>query len=183
MVTTAEVYPPPGSGDMPLEVGLEVDSRDRKAMSGLRIQIAFTAFIALIIASLTALVFGLVSHIFASLTPSIRADLEHKALRGSAEIAHAADLSIAVRDPEQILNSLRGYEREADVLSIVATDADGQVLFQHGSPPDAPPSLLSGGPDVLHAGRDYVSAWSPSIIEGPLVGTVVVAVSTARLRA
>jgi signal transduction histidine kinase/CheY-like chemotaxis protein/HPt (histidine-containing phosphotransfer) domain-containing protein len=183
MLTTPELSTLTPDAEAPLEMGLEVDPRDRKAMSGLRIQIAFTAFVALIIATLTALVFGFVSHIFATLTPSIRSDLERKALRGSAEIAHAADLGIAVRDREQILRSLRGYEQEADVLAIVATDADEQVIFQHGKTPGALRQLLSGVPDALRVGSDYVSAWTPSTIEGTVVGKVMVAVSTARLRA
>lgn len=166
MGTTPELAALPHDAEAPLEMGLEVDPRDRKAMSPLRIQIAFTAFVALIIAALTALVFGFVSHIFTTLTPSIRSDLERKALRGSAEIAHAADLSIAVRDKEQILRGLRGYEQEADVLAIVATDAEEHVIFQHGSSPDAVALLLSGAPDVLRVGAGYVSAWTPSTIEG-----------------
>lgn len=84
MVMTPELSALPHGAEAPLEMGLEVDPRDRKAMSALRIQVAFTAFVALIIAALTALVFGFVSHIFATLTPSIRSDLERKALRGSA---------------------------------------------------------------------------------------------------
>jgi len=180
---TPELAAAPPGGDAPLAADLVVNPRDRRAMSGLRIQIAFTAFVALIIAALTALVFGLVSHIFATLTPSIRADLESKALRGSDEIAHAADLGIAVRDTEQILKSLRGYEQEADVLAIVATDPDDHIIYQHGRAPDAVAQLLSGMPHLLRTGRDHVSAWTPSVIEGMVVGKVVVAVSTARLRA
>ncbi|HEY8946353.1 MAG TPA: hypothetical protein VIM73_19010, partial [Polyangiaceae bacterium] len=60
-------------------------------LSGFRIKAAFTVFTVAIIAALTTLIFGLVSHIFARLTPSIQADLEWKARRGAVELAGTAD--------------------------------------------------------------------------------------------
>src|SRR5687768_543348 len=63
-------------------------------LSGSRIRLAFTAFTLLVIGILTALIFTMVAHIFARLTPSIRADLEWKATHGANELAHLTDVGI-----------------------------------------------------------------------------------------
>ena len=57
--------------------------------------------------------------------------------------------------------------------AIVATDVQEHIIFQHGSAPAAVEQLLSGTPDALQVGGDYVSAWTPSIIEGTVVGKVM----------
>src|SRR3954469_12532547 len=100
-----------------LELGLQalpVDPVDRKLMSGLRIQVAFMVFTGLVVAVLTMLAFVFISRIFAQLTPSIRADLENKALRGSRQIALSADLGIVIKNRSQIQQQLGGYDQDHD---------------------------------------------------------------------
>ena len=163
--------------------GLHTDPNDRKLMSGLRIQVAFMLFTVLVVTALTGLVFLFVSKIFAELTPSIRADLANKALRGSAEIALSADVGIVIRDPAQIAKSWSGYENDPDVVAIVVTDPSGEVLATHLHSPDPIPELFAGAPGELHVTPDGFSAWTESIIEGTSVGRVGVVVSGMRLQA
>src|SRR3990170_2074248 len=74
----------------------------RKLLSSLRIKVAFTIFTVSVLLALSALIFTLVSRIFDELTPSTRADLEWKALRGSAELSHATELAIVIADAPAI---------------------------------------------------------------------------------
>ena len=71
---------------------------DTAIPSGLRIKVAFTVFTVGLIVCVSALSYFLVLRIFAELSPSIRTDLAWKALRGSAELAHATELGIIVAD-------------------------------------------------------------------------------------
>jgi signal transduction histidine kinase/DNA-binding response OmpR family regulator/HPt (histidine-containing phosphotransfer) domain-containing protein len=177
-----------------LELGLQalpVDPLDRKLMSGLRIQVAFMLFTALVVAVLTALAFVFISRIFTQLTPSIRSDLEHKAVRGSREIALSADLGIVIKDRAQIEQQLGGYDRDSDVLSVIVTDAEGAVIAEFGKSPVPTNELFGGSAGELHAGPPlepkgppaWFSAWTWSVIEGTPVGRAGVVVSGARLEA
>jgi signal transduction histidine kinase/CheY-like chemotaxis protein/HPt (histidine-containing phosphotransfer) domain-containing protein len=177
-----------------LELGLQalpVDPVDRKLMSGLRIQVAFMLFTALVVAVLTTLAFVFISRIFNQLTPSIRADLENKAVRGSREIALSADLGIVIKDRAQIEQQLGGYDRDSDVLSVIVTDAEGSVIAEFGKSPIATGELFSGSSGELHRGPpagpkgapSWFSAWTWSVIEGTPVGRAGVVVSGARLEA
>jgi signal transduction histidine kinase/DNA-binding response OmpR family regulator/HPt (histidine-containing phosphotransfer) domain-containing protein len=171
------------SGSVAPPPGLRIDPGERKLMSGLRIQVAFMIFTGLVLTALTALVFVYVSRIFAELTPSIRLDLENKALRGAADIADSSDVGLVIRDSAQVQKAFHGYERDADVLAIVATDADGVLITAHGQSPVPVEQLFSGAPDLLSVTPQYFSAWSESIIEGTRVGKVAVVVSEKRLEA
>ena len=162
---------------------LDIDPADRKLMNGLRIQVAFMAFTAVVITALTGLVFAFVSHIFTELTPSIRADLENKALRGSAEIAMAADVGIVVRDRSQIESRLGGYEVDRDVVAIVVVDTEGTPVFSRGESPLSSDKLFGGRAQTLQRHPDFFAAWTESVIEGTPIGRVAVVVSTARLQA
>src|SRR4051812_26257242 len=177
-----------------LELGLQalpVDPVDRKLMSGLRIQVAFMVFTALVVVVLTALAFIFISRIFNQLTPSIRADLEHKAVRGSREIALSADLGIVIKDRTQIEQQLGGYDRDSDVLTVIVTDAEGTVIAEFGKSPIPTGELFAGSAGQLHAGPPvepkgapaWFSAWTWSVIEGTPVGRAGVVVSGARLEA
>src|SRR3954471_22532966 len=94
-------------------------------LSGARIRVAFTLFTAAVLVALTALVFALVSHIFARLTPSIRADLEWKAAHGAAELARSTDGGIVFADRAQIEKQFEAYAKDKDVLALAAADAAG----------------------------------------------------------
>jgi two-component system sensor histidine kinase/response regulator len=168
---------------------LPVDPVDRKVMSGLRIQVAFMLFTGLVITVLTTLAFVFISRIFAQLTPSIRADLEGKAVRGSREIALSADLGMVLKDRGQIEQQLGGYDKDRDVLAVVVTDAEGNVIADFGKSPVPTRELFSGAPGQLRVGPQHermgapawFSAWTWSAIEGTRVGRAGVVVSGARL--
>jgi signal transduction histidine kinase/DNA-binding response OmpR family regulator len=162
---------------------LRVDPGDRKLMSGFRIQVAFMLFTGFVVCVLTALAFVFVSHIFQQLTPAIRADLENKAVRGSRELARSVDLGIVIKDVKQIQDNLGGYDRDVDVLAIVATDPDGGLIANFGSSPLPLSQLFSGAPAELHEIGGVFSAWSPAVIESATVGRVGIVVSCARLEA
>jgi signal transduction histidine kinase/DNA-binding response OmpR family regulator len=151
-------------------------------LSGSRIRVAFTLFTAAVLVTLTALIFGLVSHIFGRLTPSIRADLEWKAERGAAELARATDVGIVLGDAGQIEKQFQVYAKDHDVLALVAADANGKVLAVQGAP-GLETTLFTGLPHRLRRETSWVGAWEPVVIEGAVVGRVGVAVSTARLEA
>jgi signal transduction histidine kinase/DNA-binding response OmpR family regulator len=184
--------PTPDHHDGQLELRLQalpVDPVDRKVMSGLRIQVAFMLFTGLVIALLTTLAFIFVSRIFVQLTPSIRADLENKAVRGSREIALSADLGIVIKDRTQIEQQLGGYDKDHDVLAVVVTDAQGNVIADFGTNPVPITELFSGSPGQLRVGPQqqtggapgWFSAWTWSVIEGTPVGRAGVVVSGERL--
>jgi hypothetical protein len=152
---------------------LPVDPVDRKVMSGLRIQVAFMLFTGLVVTVLTTLAFVFISSIFVELTPSIRADLESKAVRGSREIALSADLGIVLKDRGQIRQQLGGYDEDRDVLAVVVTDAEGHVIADFGTSPVPTTELFSGTPGQLRVGPQHeasaapawFSAWTGSAIE------------------
>jgi two-component system sensor histidine kinase/response regulator len=170
---------------------LPVDPVDRKLMSGLRIQVAFMVFTGLVVAVLTMLAFVFISRIFAQLTPSIRADLENKALRGSRQIALSADLGIVIKNRSQIEQQLDRYDRDQDVLAIVVTDAEGSPIAEFGKNPLSTAELFGGSAGELHPSAvdeanglpHWLSAWTWSVTEGTPVGRVGMIVSCARLEA
>jgi two-component system sensor histidine kinase/response regulator len=166
-----------------LTAALPVDPVDRKLMSGLRIQVAFMIFTGIVVVVLTGLAFWFVSRIFAELTPSIRSDLENKAVRGSREIAMAADLGIVIKDRKQIESQLGGYDRDSDVQSIMVVDADGALIADFGQSQVSRQELFSSAAGELRRTPGALSAWSSSTIEGTEVGRVGMVVSTARLEA
>jgi signal transduction histidine kinase/DNA-binding response OmpR family regulator/HPt (histidine-containing phosphotransfer) domain-containing protein len=166
-----------------VSAALRLDPGERQLISGLRIQVAFMVFTGLVVVALTALVFVFVSHIFEELTPSIRVDLQNKALQESVDIARSADVGMVIRDAQQIAKSFSPYERDPDVVAIVVTDADGAGLATYGQSPEPVTALFSGKAGELRSEATFVSAWAESLIEGTRVGKVAVVVSTRRLEA
>ncbi len=155
---------------------------DSQIPSSGHIQFAFMVFTALVVMALTALVFGMVSHIFASLTPSIEADLERKATRGSAELARVTDVGLALGDREQIEKELTGYIDDPDVLAIVATDAKGKLLGAFGER-DFTKDAFSAPAGAISRREDAFVAWATAEIEEVAIGRIAVVISTDRLRA
>ncbi|MEY2935133.1 MAG: hypothetical protein RL033_5882 [Pseudomonadota bacterium] len=164
---------------------LRLEPVDRKLMDGRRIQVAFMIFTGFVVMVLTGLAFLFVSRIFEQLTPSIRADLANKAVRGSREIALSADVGIVLKDRAQIQSQLGGYDADNDVLAIVVIDTEGNAIANFGSNPLALSfeQLFSGKEGELRNGGTTFSAWTPSMIEGTPVGRVGMVVSCARLEA
>jgi signal transduction histidine kinase/DNA-binding response OmpR family regulator/HPt (histidine-containing phosphotransfer) domain-containing protein len=165
----------------PAELGIA--STRRHLLSGSRIRVAFTAFTVLVLVLLTGLIFGLVSHIFASLTPSIRADLKWKAERGASELARLTDVGIVLEDRARIDEQFQVYAKDHDILALVAADASGKILSVYGSPIGSASTLLRGRPGQLRQENGWYGAWEEVVVEGAVVGRVGVAVSTARLEA
>jgi signal transduction histidine kinase/DNA-binding response OmpR family regulator len=157
--------------------------KQRRLLSSARIRRAFTLFVVALLLALSGLMFVLVSRIFDTLTPTIRADLEWKARRGASELVHAAELGIVVGDEREIKGSLSGYDQDPDILAIVVTDMSGQVLAKHGKPPEPTQRLFSGKPRSLRVSDGFLVSWAEAVIEGGPVGRVAVIVSTARLKA
>lgn len=180
--------PPPSARESPETQGGSLNSSDGLAParisipSGLRIKVAFTVFSVGLIVCVSALVYFLVARIFAELSPSIRTDLEWKALRGSAELAHATELGIIVADEGEILKQLSPYDGDPDVVAIVVLDAEGKVLARHGRPPpDLDVARVRPGQTTV--GSSYIAASGEATIEGGVIGAVVSVISTERLQA
>ena len=111
------------------------DRQIRKALSSLRLKVAFMLFVSALLMSLCGLIFSLVSQIFGALTPAIQADLEWKAERGVAELAQSAQYGLVRADERELRSAFRGYDLDADFLAIVATDKTGKLLAQSGKLP------------------------------------------------
>lgn len=161
-----------------------VSSSEQQRLGSLRrLQVAFMAFVGLLLVALWALVFLLVSHIFSYLSPAIQADLEWKAQRGAAELARTAEIGIALRDVSLIDGSLRPYLDDKDILSVVVTEANGEVIASHGRPPEPAAKLFSSRQNLLRRENGYFTSWAQAEIEGGVIGKVAVTVSTARIHA
>jgi HPt (histidine-containing phosphotransfer) domain-containing protein len=128
----------------------------------------------------TAVMFSLVQRLSERFGPQVRADLEWRAQRGAQELANAADVGLAVSDPEMVTSSFGAYSTSSDVEAIVAVNAAGKLVAQHGTVA-ATASLFTAPPGELAAGPGYLVSWAPAVIEGAKVGKVAVAVSTRRL--
>jgi len=171
------------SAEVAAAAELESVKSQRYLLSGARLSLAFTAFTVLVLAILTGLIFALVSHIFARLTPSIRSDLEWKAQRGASELSRTTDVGILLADPSQIDKQFRIYARDPDVLALVAADTNGKILRLYGALPGTPAEIFRGRPQQLRRENGWYGAWENVVIEGTTVGRVGVAVSTARVEA
>jgi signal transduction histidine kinase/CheY-like chemotaxis protein/HPt (histidine-containing phosphotransfer) domain-containing protein len=152
-----------------------------RVASGFRLTVAFTVFVAALLASLLALVFVLVSHIFDELTPTIRSDLEWKTRRGAAELVRSAEYGIALRDAEIIGRSLQPYESDSDVQSVVIVDPSGKPIVTRGRPPLPIAAMFEGPPLELRFSSGCYVSWAESVIEGGVIGRVSVAVSAKRI--
>lgn len=132
------------------------------------------------VALYTGVMFSLAQRLSDRFGPQVAADLEWRVLRGAQELARAADLGIAVNDPELVKTAFGAYAESKDVQALVATDTNGTVVAQHGEPPKV--DLFRGEPGKLVHGDGYLVSWAPAQIEGAPVGKVAVVVTTERLR-
>ncbi len=173
--------PPAAPEAAAVAAALGTESSRRHLLSGSRIRVAFTAFTMLVLAILTAMIFGMVSHIFSRLTPSIRADLEWKAERAARELSHSTDVGIFLSDPAQIEKQFQVFAADHDIVALVAADAHGKILSVFGTPPGAATDLFRGHAGQVRAEKGWYGAWREVMIEGAAIGRVGVAVSTARL--
>jgi signal transduction histidine kinase/CheY-like chemotaxis protein/HPt (histidine-containing phosphotransfer) domain-containing protein len=172
-----------GASNSPVADILGEERQTRKALSSLRLKVAFMLFVSALLLGLCALIFSLVSHIFDALTPGIQADLEWKAKHGVAELAQSAQYGMLLADEVELRNSFEGYDHDADFLAIVATDETGKVLVEHGKPPGELSALFQRPARRVVQHPAYFASWAESTIQGSPVGRVAVFVSTARIEA
>ncbi len=128
----------------------------------------------------TLVMFTLVQHLSERFGPQVRADLEWRALRGAEALAVTTDVGLVVSDPTIVTDAFGAYATAGDVQAIVALDATGKVVAQHGTAPEIA-RLFAGPPRVATPGPGYLVSWAPAVIEGTTVGKVAVVVSTQRL--
>jgi signal transduction histidine kinase/CheY-like chemotaxis protein/HPt (histidine-containing phosphotransfer) domain-containing protein len=152
-------------------------------LSSLRLKVAFMVFVSALLIGLCGMIFSLVTHIFGALTPAIRSDLEWKAERGAAELAQSAQYGMVLADEHEIHDAFFGYDKDPDILAIVATDKTGKVLAQHGKVPGDLQLAFRSPPHLVDQRANYFVSWSDATIEGSSVGHIVVFVSTARIEA
>jgi Stage II sporulation protein E (SpoIIE) len=155
----------------------------RRILSSTRLQVALTAFIALLIAALCAVVIAFVAHIFDWLTPRMQQDLGWKVARGAVEVAARGELALILRDEPMLQDAFERYAKDEDVQAIVATDGSGHVLATHGALPFPEAELFRGRRDELNQSADYVWSWTEQSVEGAVVGKVAMVASTLRLEA
>lgn len=151
--------------------------------SGLRLKVVLILFVSALLVALSLLIVVLVNRIFGDINPSIRADLEWKARRGSVELAQAADLGIAIDDVAMIEESFGEYRSSPDVLAIVVADQNGAILVTHGNVPPALRDPFAAPPGILRRSDTWFLCWAESKIEGNTLGKVALLISTARLDA
>lgn len=150
-------------------------------LSGSRLRSVLGVFISLLLIALSVTTLGLVQHIFAEVTPAVRADLTWKARRGASELAQKIELEVVLRDPDMILQALGGYRINTDVLAILVEDAAGLALATHGAVPAAAhPFAQPAG--IVTESDGWLISWSAVTIDGGTVGRVAVIISAARLQ-
>ncbi|HYQ28753.1 MAG TPA: ATP-binding protein [Polyangiaceae bacterium] len=113
--------------------------------------------------------------------PQVRADLEWRAQRGAQDLARLCDVGLVLGDSAVTKKAFGVYATSPDVQAIVVLDAKGQVLAQHGTPPEPMALLFSGKEQALRAGPGYLVSWASSTIEGASLGQVAIVISTQRL--
>ncbi len=153
----------------------------KKVLSSLRLKVAFMVFVSALLIGLCGMIVVLVSHIFSALTPAIRADLEWKAQRGAAELAQSAQYGLVLADEREIREAFRDYDKDSDILAIVATDKTGQTLATRGKVPGDLSQVFMRPAGIVSERGKYFAAWADSVIEGSSVGRITVFVSTARI--
>jgi two-component system chemotaxis sensor kinase CheA len=113
--------------------------------------------------------------------PQVRSDLEWRAQRGAQELARACDVGLVVGDRAMLLKAFGAYVSSSDVQAIVAVNAAGVPLAEHGHLPEAIDQLFRGKEQDLRAEPGYLVSWASAVIEGASVGRVAVVISTRRL--
>ncbi|MCC7382482.1 MAG: response regulator [Deltaproteobacteria bacterium] len=155
---------------------------EQRAASGTRIRFALTATFVAIIGAMSGLNFLLVSDIFDFLTPTLRNDLEWKAVRGAADLRRSAELGVAADDRAAIAAACAGYTQERDVLAVIVRDAGEQVIFRGGRRSEvSAAAIFAGSPETAREDGDMFTSWIPVEIEGARVGSIGLAISKESL--
>src|SRR5262245_49121754 len=93
--------------DLPTQ--LLSDAERSRVLSATRLKLTLTVFVVAILLGLSTMIFFGVSRIFDWLTPSIRADLQHKAQRGALELAQTTQYGMVVRDVDGLRKPCGDY--------------------------------------------------------------------------
>src|SRR6187431_240020 len=133
------------------------------------------------VAGYSATMFSYSQRVLQRFGPQVRADLEWRAQRGAQELARVCDVGLVLGDAAVTKKAFGAYAHSSDVQAIVALDSKGQVLAQHGTPPEAIAQLFSGKEQELRVGPGYLVSWANSTIEGASLGQVAIVISTQRL--
>jgi hypothetical protein len=168
---------------LPKNLTLLPAAEQKRILSSTRLQVALTAFIALLVAALCAVVILFVAHIFDWLTPRMQQDLGWKVARGAVEVASRGELALILKDEPMLQDAFERYAKDEDVQAIVAADPNGRVLATHGQLPISAEELFRAPRSRLNQSEDYVWSWTEQTVEGAAVGKVAMVASTLRLEA
>jgi len=141
---------------------MQRDPLGKRAVSISRLRTSILLALIVGVTIFTAVMFSLVQSLSERFGPEVAADLEWRALRGARELSYKADLGLAVGDTAMVQESFGVYASSHDVQAIVAVDAHGKVVAQHGSSPLVG-VVFAAKPETLSYGPGYVASWAPSV--------------------
>jgi signal transduction histidine kinase len=158
---------------------VSAQSKARFTVRGLRnlILVALT----LGVAGYSATMFTYSRRVLDRFGPQVQSDLEWRAVRGAQELARACDVGLVVGDQALLVKAFGAYATSSDVQAIVAVNATGVPLAQHGDLPEPLTQLFRGKEQELRAEPGYLVSWANAVIEGASVGRVAIVISTRRL--
>jgi signal transduction histidine kinase/CheY-like chemotaxis protein len=172
----------PGRGATLVPPGAELLTSDEqlRVMSSFRLTVKLMVMVGLVVTVMGAMVFVLVDQIFDTLTPSMRHDLEWKALHGVYELSGRVELGVAANDPGSIAAAASELASDPDVVAIRVMNEKGP-LYDYGKAPKGwSDGLVSS--KVVERG-ELLIATDKVDIEDLSIGRVALAVSKRRLEA
>jgi signal transduction histidine kinase/CheY-like chemotaxis protein/HPt (histidine-containing phosphotransfer) domain-containing protein len=164
----------------PATAQLLTSDEQRRVMSSFRLTVKLMVLVGMVVVVMGAMVFVLVDQIFDTLTPSIRRDLEWKALHGVYGLSSRAELGVAANDRSTIAVAAAELIQDPDVVAIHVTNQHGS-LFEHGTAPKGWDRGV-GSTAIVERGGLLIASGAVEI-EGLAIGRIALAVSTRRLEA
>ncbi len=152
-----------------------------RVLSSSRLTVKLVAMVFSVVLLLATISVVLVERIFTTITPSIRHDLEWKALHGVIELSNTAALGVIAGDRDAIAQAAAELVDDKDVVAIHVTSDQGSV-FDHGAVSFNWNTYANQPHKVFDHGQ-VLLAVAPVEIEGLAVGRVHLAVSKRRLLA
>ncbi len=158
---------------------VSTQSKARLSVRGLRNLILVA--LALGVAGYSATMFTFSRRVLERFGPQVRSDLEWRAVRGAQELARACDVGLVVGDHALLVKAFGAYTTSSDVQAIVAVNASGTPLAEHGQLPEPLDQIFRGKEQELRQEPGYLVSWANAVIEGASVGRVAIVISTKRL--
>ena len=90
----------------------------------------------------------------------MRSDLEWRAQRGAQELARACDVGLVVGDHAMLVKAFGAYATSSDVQAIVAVNATGAALAQHGQLPETIDQLFEARSSSCGSEPGYLVSWA-----------------------